>query len=176
MRALVAPGGLVWLLAVAVPGWNPGRNSGMLSGMKPKVFCEDGATTKAVRALQDQGLMTLERFPYERSKNRRIRDHSQPSRLTADMSSLTCDNSRVRTDCWESNQFAEIRRILGGKGQEFDARLIDAAYKSGCVAFVTPDKRDIVSNKVALTGLTGMRFFHADDVAALGEFLRGLPE
>lgn len=47
--------------------------------------------------------------------------------------------------------------------QELDARHVESALESGCVAFVTPDKRDILSNPKALIELTGMCFFHHVD-------------
>jgi hypothetical protein len=44
-----------------------------------------------------------------------------------------------------------------------DVRHIDATYKSQCQAFLTPDKRDILSKKDELEGLLKMKFFHVRD-------------
>jgi len=58
-----------------------------------------------------------------------------------------------------SNKYKEIQSIIGKKNA-MDVLHIDAAYKSKCKAFLSPDKGDIISKKKELEILLQMKFFH----------------
>ena len=61
-----------------------------------------------------------------------------------------------------SKFYGQILRIVRQQNRR-DALHIDSAYKSGCKAFLSRDKRDILSNRIELEALLGIRFFHPDD-------------
>jgi hypothetical protein len=133
-----------------------------------KVYCEDGAFTKALRELQTEGRITLVSFPYE-NRNRRIRQRASPSKITADSTFSTADDTTTRISDCESDMFVPIRDIVGGQN-EFDIRHIDSAYKTGCRYFFTRDKTDILRWRSELHSLLGITFLHPDE--DLSEFLR----
>ena len=136
------------------------------------VYCEDGAVTKALRALQREGTITLVAFPYE-NRNRRIKERAQPSRITMDAKFITWADTAIRFSDRESDMFERIQSIVG-RGNEIDVRHIDSAYKTGCRCFFTRDKGDILRVRAELEALLGIRFFHPD--ADLDAFKHWLEE
>jgi len=82
--------------------------------------------------------------------------------VMCDEKHVTCDLTFLISDAVESDKYAEIVAMIGAANKE-DARHIDSAYKSGCGAFLTPDKGDIISHRDSLQRLLGMRFFHMTD-------------
>lgn len=126
-----------------------------------KVYCERGAYRKELRELQSSGLIQLVHFPYE-GHNRKIRVRATPSVVTMDTTYVTCDDNTPIGEMTASGLFEKIREIVGEKN-EFDARHLDSAYKSGCHCFLTPDKYDIVSKAAQLEDLLGLKIFHGTD-------------
>ncbi len=60
---------------------------------------------------------------------------------------------------------------------EGDARHLDSAYKSGCRAFLTTDKRSILRHGAQLKALLGFQLFHPDeDRAAFLIFVNAIHE
>jgi hypothetical protein len=136
-----------------------------------RIYCESGAWRKKLAALEREGAIELVAFPYE-GRSRRTPTLSIPSKVTADMTHLTCDSDLPISFCDESSMFGRIRSIVGAEN-EFDIRHIDAAYKSRCAAFLTPDKHDILRHRFELEELLRIRFFHAiEDWEVFLKFLR----
>lgn len=130
--------------------------------MKPKkIYCERGAWRKELKDLESQGKIKIVTFPYE-GKSRRTPNFSTPSRISCDSTNITLDMNFSVSDSVESEKYEQIRSIVGKKN-EMDIRHLDAAYKSQCHAFLTPDKRDIISRKDELESLLKMSFFHVID-------------
>lgn len=124
--------------------------------------------TKALRELQQTGAITLVSFPYE-NRNRRIGQRAVPSKLTADSTFITADDTTILISDCESEMFPRIRRIVGGQN-EFDVRHIDSAYKTGCRFVFTRDKTDILRKRGELCSLLGITFLHPTE--DWSEFLR----
>jgi hypothetical protein len=129
--------------------------------MAIKVYCERNATRPWLTELERQGKIVLVQFPYD-GHNRRVRQRATPSVVTADSTYVTCDMMIPINDMVESEKCEQIRRIIG-KENEGDARHLDSAYKSGCGAFLTTDKADILQNTAALEPVLGFRLFHPDE-------------
>ena len=118
----------------------------------------------------------LVQFPYD-GHNRRVRQRATPSVVTADSTYVTWDMMVSLSDTVESEKFEDIRRIIRrenekrimapagliGEETEGDARHLDSAYKSGCRAFLTTDKQDILRHAAELEPLLGLRLFHPDE-------------
>jgi len=125
-----------------------------------KVYCERGALRKELNQLKNKGLIQLLHFPYEgHAKKLEIADIS--SVVTADMTHITCDCERNISDCYYSDKFEEIKRIVGN--HEFDARHIDTAYKNKCRFFLSRDRGDVIDHARELKELLGIEFLHPDD-------------
>jgi hypothetical protein len=130
--------------------------------MKPKnIYCERGAWRNELKDLESQGKIKIVTFPYE-GRSKRTPNFSKPSLITCDSTNITCDMNFLISDSVRSEKYEEIRSIVGKKN-EMDIRHIDAAYKSQCHAFLTPNKGDILSKKVELENLLKMKFFHGRD-------------
>ena len=96
--------------------------------------------------------------------------------MTFDSTWVTCDMTIPISDMIESEKLEDIRRIIrranektimapaGLIGEETEgyARHLDSAYKTGCRAFVTTDKQDILWHAAELEPLLGFRLFHPD--------------
>jgi hypothetical protein len=65
-------------------------------------------------------------------------------------------------DLSPSHFYDNILRIVGRQNRA-DALHIDSAYKSDCKAFLSRDKKDILSKRIDLEAMLGIRFFHPDD-------------
>jgi hypothetical protein len=126
-----------------------------------KVYCERGAYRRELRDLENGGLIQLVHFPYE-GHNRKVRTQATPSVVTFDTTYITADSTVPIGEMVESDKFRQILAIIGSSN-EFDARHLDSAYKSGCDCFLTPDKADIVRNSNDLERLLGIRIFSATD-------------
>jgi len=61
-----------------------------------------------------------------------------------------------------SGVYSTILGIVGRRNRR-DALQIDSAHKSGCDAFLSRDRKDIISKRAALEALLGIRFFHSDE-------------
>ena len=141
-----------------------------------KVYCERNAWRDWMAELQRQGTISLVQFPYD-GHNRRVRRLAIPSVVTADSTYVTCDMTIPISDMVGSEKFEDIRRIIRrenekrvmapagliGEETEGDARHLDSAYRSGCRAFLTTDKRDILAHAAELEPLLGFRLFHSDE-------------
>lgn len=137
-----------------------------------KIYCEHGALTADLRALQREGRIELVHFPYDPDSRAR---HIAPSAVvsSAQWRDLNVTWGELRgtwDDCTGSEHLSEIMRIIG-PGNRRDALHLDSAYKSGCAAIVTADN-DILDHKSNLGVLLGLRIFHPQhDNDALHRFI-----
>lgn len=137
-----------------------------------KIYCEPGALSPEVKALQNEGLVELVYFPYDPTTARRIAPSAVPSDAQWRDVNLTWDELGATTwdDFGTSLLFPEVRRIIGGANRR-DILHVDSAFKTGCAAFVTAD-RDILDHREELRTLLGIRFFHPEcDSATLRAFV-----
>lgn len=149
--------------------------------MPIKVYCERNAVRPWLRALQAQGKITLVLFPYDGNNPAGV-ELATPSVVTMDSTWVRFSMPIPISDMEASPKIDEIRKVLWrrtGEGinekrvnapagfigmvTEGDARHLDSAYKSRCRAFLTKDKRDILSHADELEQLLGFRPFHPDD-------------
>jgi len=137
-----------------------------------KIYCEVGALSAEIRAMQRQGLVELMNFPYDPDlRTKKIPSLAVPSEAQIrDLNLRICELPGTIADYSGSNLLAGILDIIGTQHRR-DALHVDSAVKSGCSAFMTRD-RDILDHRAALESLTGIRFFHPDaDVEALRGFV-----
>jgi hypothetical protein len=140
-----------------------------------KVYCEHGALTPKLRALQRERRIELIYFPYDPDS---LTKHISPTAAVSDAQwrDLNVKDwsglAHVRTwdDFKGSEQLTEIQNIIGPSNRR-DALHVDSAYKSGCRVFVTTDG-DILNHRERLGVLLGIRFFHPEqDAEALSKFI-----
>jgi len=129
-----------------------------------KVYCENGALTPGLKALQKSGAITLINFPHDpNSWSRAISPTAKPSALqyrdivlpTKVPFNCTYDELGVGSD-----MYPRILAIVGPENRR-DALHVDSAYKSGCRAFVTTDS-DILTHRTELESLLSIAFLQAD--------------
>ena len=141
------------------------------------VYCERSAMRTWIAALEREGKIACVLFPYDDAKHPRGVQLATPSVVTCDSTSVTFDMSIRISDTGPSEKLEQIRAIirranekrimapagLMGEKTEGDARHLDSAYKSGCRAFLTTDKQDILTHAAELERLLSLRLFHPDD-------------
>ena len=149
-----------------------------------KVYAERNAMKPWLNKLSREGRITLMLFPYDGLNPPGV-EMAPPSVVTADSTWLTCDMTIPLSDMEGSDKFEQIRQIIRrakenirkvpagliGEQTEGDARHLDSAYKSGCRAFFTKDRRDILVHSTELEELLGLRCFHPDDEERFMTFL-----
>jgi hypothetical protein len=129
--------------------------------MSIKIYCDTSGFREELYQLQRRGLVDLVTFPYD---NKIIKQHvlAPPSAAIWKDCNLRWSEMNFRwKDARMSDKYENIRRILGRPRR--DALHIDSAFKAGCHAFLTRDKKDILSKARELEELLGMRFFHPDE-------------
>ncbi len=137
-----------------------------------KIYCEVGALSADIRALQRQGLIELVNFPYDPDlRTQKIPRLAVPSEAKIrDLNLPICELPGTIADYTGSNLLASIFDIIDTQHRR-DALHVDSAVKTGCAAFVTRD-RDILDHRADLESLTGIRFYHPDkDNEALQAFV-----
>ncbi len=126
--------------------------------------------------LKRQGKIVLVLFPYD-GPNPSSVEMAAPWVVTCDSAWLTFDMTIPDSDIEGSEKFEQTRKIIRrekenvrkvpagliGEQTEGDARHLDSAYKSGCRAFFTKDRRDILDHAAELEELLGLRLFHPDE-------------
>jgi hypothetical protein len=151
-----------------------------------KVYVERNALRGWLRKLRRQGQIELVLFPYD-GRNPRGVQRATPSVVTVDSTWVTADMTIPISDMSASEKLDDIRRIvwlenekkvkapagLMGLKTEGDARHLDSAYKSGCRAFFTTDKIDILGHATELEVLLGFRLFHPDEERRFMAFIEG---
>ena len=125
--------------------------------------------TKKVRDLKKIAHIVLISFPFE-NYNKRTTKSKKPSELTCDSTLITAESDILISDTCRSEIFNSIEKIIG-KNNYNDIRHIDTAYKEKCKIFITPDKGDIVNNKVNLERITGIKFFYCEDINSIRNYL-----
>lgn len=140
-----------------------------------KIYCEHGALTPKLKALQRERRIELVHFPYDPETTTK---HISPTAAVSDAEWRDL-NAKGWSDLahvanWDdfkgSQHLREIQKIIGHSNRR-DALHIDSAYKSGCQAFVTTDG-DILNQRERLEALLGIRFFHPErDAEALSELI-----
>jgi hypothetical protein len=148
----------------------------ILSRMPVRVYCERNAMRPWLRDLEREGRIVRVLFPYDGNNPRDIQ-LATPSVVTCDSTWIIADMAIRIGDMEASEKLEQIRMIIRranekriaapagliGEKTEGDARHLDSAYKSGCRAFFTTDKRDILTHATELEPLLGLRLFHPDD-------------
>ncbi len=149
-----------------------------------RVYVERNAMRPWLTELSRQGRIVLVLFPYDGHNPSGVR-LATPSVVTADSTWLTWDMTIRVSDMEGSEKFERVRQIvrrekenvrdvpagLIGEQTEGDARHLDSAYKSGCRAFFTQDRRDILDHAAALEDLLALRLFHPDEEERFMAFL-----
>jgi len=140
-----------------------------------KVYVERNAMRDWLRTLSREGKVVLMLFPYDGHNPSGVR-RATAGLITCDSTWLDCSMDIPIGEGDPSEKFEEIRRVvrrdnekrveaptgLIGLRTEGDARHLDSAYKSGCRAFLTTDKGDILNHAPELERLLGLRLFHPD--------------
>ena len=149
-----------------------------------KVYVERNAMKPWLTKLSKQGKIVLVSFPYDGHNPSGVQ-LATPSVVTADSTWLTCDMTIPLSDMEGSEKFEQIRQIIRrekenirdvpagliGEQTEGDARHLDSAYKTGCRAFFTQDRRDILDHAAELEDLLGLRLFRPDEEERFMAFL-----
>ena len=127
-----------------------------------KIYCEHGALTPGLRALQRKGSIKLMNFPYDpNARAHAISPTALPSEAQYRDLNLTYDELNCRYDDFQgSDLLPQIRKIIGSENRR-DALHVDSAYKSECRALVTRDT-DILKHRDELEQLLGLRIIHPD--------------
>ena len=138
--------------------------------MTTRVYCEHGAFRKELYQLQRDGLVELVNFPYE-MRIQKKHQKAQPSnaKIADSAHVLLAEAHWPLAEFKGSPKLGQIRQLLGQRTRR-DALHVDSAYKSGCVAFLSRDRKHILAKAQELEELPGMRFFHPDE--HWDEFLR----
>ena len=136
-----------------------------------KIYCEDGSLTRDVRKLKSDKVELIT-FPFE-NRNKRTRQSKKPSELLISNMFIRASSDIRIGDTDRSELFNQIESIVGKKNYN-DIRHIDTAYKEQCHIFISPDKKDIVSKGEDLHKLTGIKFFHCDDIASIQKYISKL--
>lgn len=125
-----------------------------------KVYCDTGAFRVELTALEREGKIRIFQFKYE-NKNKRIRHMAAPSRPSWKEINYTWSELSLTWDVLgkTSHKRQAIEALLGPNSIR-DAKHLDSAYMEGCRAFLTSDKRDIVSRRSELVSLLGIEVFH----------------
>ncbi len=152
--------------------------------MDVKVYAERNAMRPWLTDLSRKGRIVLMLFPYDGHNPSGVQ-LATPSVVTADSTWLGWDMTIPVTDMEGSEKFEQIRQIIRREKEnvrdvpagliseqtEGDARHLDTAYKTGCRAFFTQDRRDILDHAGALEELLGLRLFHPDEEERFMAFL-----
>jgi len=140
-----------------------------------KVYCEHGALTPKLKALQRERRIELIHFPYDSEATTK---HISPTAAVsdADWQDLNVKgwSDLAHVPNWDdfkgSEHLPQIRTIIGLSSRR-DALHVDSAYKSGCRMFITTDG-DILNHRERLEALLGIRFFDPErDAEALCKFI-----
>lgn len=125
-----------------------------------KVYCDTGAFRFELIALEREGKIRIFQFKYE-NKNKRIRHMAAPSRPSWKEINYAWSELSLTWDALgkTSHKRQAIEALLGPNSIR-DAEHLDSAYIEGCRAFLTSDKRDIVSRRGELVSLLGIEVFH----------------
>lgn len=142
-----------------------------------KIYCEHGALTPELKALQRKGRVELVYFPYdEHAATKKISPTAAPSDAQWDDLNVEGWSGLGHVASWDdfkgSEHLSGIRKIVGPSNRR-DCLHVDSAYKSACQAFITTDS-DILNHRQKLEELLGIRFFHPErDAEALRKFIEG---
>ena len=149
------------MVTVRTPGSLP--NNALSGDMK--VYCENGALTSGLKALQKSGAITLVNFPHDpNSWARSISPTAAPSAsqyrdiVLPTKVPLYCTYDELGVG---SELYATILAIVGASNRR-DALHVDSAYKTGCRAFITADN-DILAHREELESLLGIVFLYPDN-------------
>jgi hypothetical protein len=136
------------------------------------IYCEAGALTPEIKRLGENGTVALVHFPYDPcSHTPKHTAIATPSGARfCDLNLPISDLPGTFADYSGSVHFAEILSILGDENWQ-DALHVDSAFKQGCIAFVTPDRKHILKNKRELECLLGIKFFHQFECSELEQFV-----
>ena len=131
-----------------------------------KIYCENGALTKEIKALGLIDDIELIYFPFE-NFTRKAKRSNIPSELTWDNTFITFDDDKITfSNCDRSEIFEPIAKIIGLNNLH-DISHVDTAYKERCLIFISPDKGDIISKASNLEQITGMKFFYCQDFESI---------
>lgn len=137
-----------------------------------KIYCENGALTKSIKNLCAKKDVTCLYFKFE-EKCRKLKESDKPTDPVFSSTKLTWDSTILFNETFPSEKYNQIAEVVG-KINLNDCKHIDTAYKEGCRLFITPDKDHIVKNGKVLFEITGIRFFHRDDLESIVDFIDSL--
>ena len=140
--------------------------------LKIKIYCDTGASIKFLK--EHYGFCEFFQYPYDspdRPKNKKM-SLAKPSNLRLKYAHSTWKESTfIWNECVGSDLYSQITNIIG-KSNETDILHVDSAYKSGCLVFLTSDKRDIWSKRADLERLCTFKIFNANDAKQHEEILQ----
>jgi hypothetical protein len=127
-------------------------------GAIPKVYCEHGALSPQLKALQKNGRIELVHFPADITRSGSLKPSAVPSQVQwRDMGLSWEDCSFAWEDAKGSEKYEDILRLVGHQNRR-DALHVDSAFKTRCMCLVTEDS-DILSVRDSLLTLLGLRIF-----------------
>ena len=128
----------------------------------PKVYCEHGALTPALRSLQREGWIELVYFPYDPdSRAQAISSTAVASEAQYRDLNLRYDELSGTYDQFQGSALLPTIREIVGVEHRRDSLHLDSAFKSGCAAFVTRDS-DILKHGCCLEDLLGLLIIDPD--------------
>lgn len=124
------------------------------------VYCEHGALSQELRALETAGVIKLVHFPHDPDSRSRRLDLVPPAQPTwVQGAQVTWAEVEAMNLSWEDASAAGVLpSILGiiGSQHRTDAQHLEVARQAKCAAFVTEDT-DILDHAPALETLLGFR-------------------
>lgn len=128
-----------------------------------KVYCDTSGFRQGLKDLQNQGKIELVMFSYE-NKNRNITNSGKPSAATiGDLKNFTIGAlPGTIGDYKGSNRFESLKEIMGEENR-VDILHLDSAFKTGCLFFLTRDRKHIVSKREEIEKILGIKVVHSDD-------------
>jgi len=126
---------------LSVSGSPPAMAADMRDVDLVKIYCESGALVERVKKLGRTGNVKLLHFPYDSgSHSAKFSGLAAPSYAQIqDLNLPISDLPDTLASYSGSCHLDEILSILGSDNRR-DALHVDSAFKTGCAAFVTPDK------------------------------------
>lgn len=130
----------------------------------PKVYCEHGALSPRLKALQKRGRVELVHFPVDLTRSGSLKATAVPSAVCWDDIGLSWDECSFTWDeATGSEKYEAIREIVGPQNRR-DALHVDSAFKTAASCLVTAD-RDILDVRDRLFELLGLRIFSPSEDA-----------
>lgn len=139
--------------------------------MEVKIYCDSGADITCLKEFFS--VCTLYQYPYDSADHRNkklikkgVIKLARPSSKTPwENLHSTWDESDFTWDEPDSLFFTDLEKLIYQNSKKNKQKLfedvlhLDSACMTGCNIFITSDKHDIVSKRVEIEGLCGMKVF-----------------